>query len=87
MGIFQQSDPLEVAHSVDEGLALYIGVDHYFSLEGQLIETVLVGEGEDGGFLELSLESDIEVDQFILQHIRQRLGIGDDTFNHCLIIL
>jgi hypothetical protein len=86
-GIFQKSDTLEVAHAVHEGLALHVRINSQLDLVGKFIEAVLVGEGEGGGPIELSLEGDVEVDQFVFEKIGQRLGIGDDALDKGLVVV
>lgn len=69
VGVLKKSDPLEVAHPVDEGVTLYRWVHHDFRLKGLFVDGVLVGKVEGCWFVQLTFKSDVEVDDFILEHI------------------
>ena len=76
-----------MTHLVNKRLASCVGVDEDVRLEGQLVHRILIGEGKLSRCFELVLEGDVEVDQFILEHVGHRLRVGDHALNDFLIEL
>jgi len=79
VGLLKETDSFEVPHPIDEGVTLSDRVDHYFRLIRQFVDAVVIGKGEDYSLLELSLESDIKVDQLSFKDIGQGLRVWNDA--------
>ena len=84
--VFQQANPLEVAHPVHKRMTFHRGVDHYIRLVWLFVLVVLIGKIENCLFLELPLEGNVEVDQLVSENVGERLGVGDDALYYVFVI-
>jgi hypothetical protein len=74
-----------VRHSVNERLIACSGIHCNFSSIRFLVEGVFVTKFELGQMIQLSLEGNIEIDEFILQDVRHALWIRNYAINNAFI--